>query len=142
MASGTVFGNVDTLELRTTRDIGDRLAAHLAKVLQSDIAAHQLEDVDHTGTSRVDPYMLEHDLRARRNAGRDHEEGRRGDIRRHLDMGATQLVPRLDDRGASFDRYRVAETAQHPLGVITSRCRLGDGGLVGGIQPGQQQTGI
>src|SRR5690606_16807848 len=43
-----VFGDIDALQLGCTyADVGNRLAAYFTLVFQGDVAAHQLEDVDH-----------------------------------------------------------------------------------------------
>ena len=58
-----ILRNVDTLELRATHaNIRYRLAAHLARILQREVTAHQLQNVDYAGTGRIHADMLEHDL--------------------------------------------------------------------------------
>ena len=138
-----IFRDIDAFKLgRTHTNVRHWLAADFTLVFQGDVAAHQFENVDHTGTGRVDAYVLQHQLGAFSDAGSDQEERRRGNICRHFDARGGQLVPGLDTDGTAFDAHRVAEAAQHALGVVTGRRRLGHRGAASGVQASQQQAGF
>src|SRR5690606_7990941 len=79
-----VLGNVDALELgRAYAQVGHRLAADFTRVLQGDVTAHQLENLDHAGAGRVDTHVLQYQLGAFGDAGRHQEERGGGNVRRH-----------------------------------------------------------
>ncbi|MNV91644.1 hypothetical protein D3C71_1861580 [compost metagenome] len=84
--------------------------------------------------------MFEQQLGVFGNAGGDQEESRRGNVRRDFDMAGRQFVARLYAGRAAVDRHRIAEAAQHALGMVAGRRRLGHRGLTIGIQPRQQQA--
>ena len=86
--------------------------------------------------------MLQGQIRAFGDAGGDHEEGGRGDVRRHVDLAAAQLVAGLDGGGGTIDLHRIAEALEHALGVIAGRRWLGNGRLAFGIEARQQQAGF
>ena len=107
-------------------DVGDRLAADLALVFQAQVTTHQAQDLDDADARRVDADVLQDQFRTLGDTGGNQEEGCRGYVGRDLDMGGAQLVPGFDLGGAALDHHRIAEAAQHALGVVAGRRRLGD----------------
>ncbi|MNQ90538.1 hypothetical protein D3C85_1058820 [compost metagenome] len=89
--------NFDTLEPGSAHmQVCHRLATHFTAVEQSDISPHQAQDIQHTGASRVDANVLEHQVRAFGNGCRHQEECRRRNVTRHFDTRSTQAMPGLD----------------------------------------------
>ncbi|MNV12493.1 hypothetical protein D3C71_1030990 [compost metagenome] len=86
--------------------------------------------------------MLQHQLRTFGDRSGHQEERGRRDIARHFNVGCGQLVAGFDRSGRAIDGDRVAEAAQHALGVVAGRSRLGHRGLAFGVQAGQQQAGL
>ena len=86
--------------------------------------------------------MFKQQVRAFSNRSSDQEEGSRGDISWHFNVGRGELVTRLYGSGAVLNADRVAKAAQHAFGMVTRRRRLSDAGLAIGIQASQQQTGF
>ncbi|OMP13274.1 hypothetical protein COLO4_01963 [Corchorus olitorius] len=130
------FRDIDTLEPGATyAQVGHGLAADFTLILQSDVAAHQAQDVDHAGAGRVDANVLEHQLGAFGNRCSHQEERRRRDVCRHFDTGSGELATGLQrsDRAVALDR--VTEAAQHALGVVT-----GSGPARGGRPSGPVST--
>ena len=142
-----IGGNVDALQGRIANaDIGDRLAAFLALVLEGDVAAHLFQRGVEAGACLVDEHALDRHVGAGHDrSGGSEERGRRG-IARHGDVTAGQLGIALDgdDRLAvADDGFHIgAEVAQHPLGVIARRLLLDDGRLAGCGQTREQDGGL
>ncbi|MNP30488.1 hypothetical protein D3C76_1235620 [compost metagenome] len=90
----------DTLERCSAHmQVRHRLATDFARVQQSDISPHQAQDIQHTGASRVDTHMLEHQVRTLGDGCCHQEKRRRGDIAGHFDASRTKTMAGLD-RGA------------------------------------------
>ena len=86
--------------------------------------------------------MGQQQIRPRRNAGANHKERRRGDVRRNIHRAGAQAPPAAQRNRAVFLHDPVTESAQHALGVIARGRSFGHGGLALGEQPRQQHAGL
>ena len=69
-------------------EIGHRLAADLAFVLEGDVGAHVAQRLVEAGAQRIDADILDRDVAARPDRRGDDGEGRRRGIARHDDVAA------------------------------------------------------
>ena len=76
--------------------IAHLLAAGQPAVLDHDVAAHLDQRVDEPGAGGVQHDVLDDDVGARRDEGRDHREGGGGRIARHVEVLRLQLMLALD----------------------------------------------
>ncbi len=95
-----------------------------AKAISAPISCRRLEQ---PGAQRVEPDVLDRDLRARHEQRRDQREGGRGGIARHDEIGAASAragpstVMRLPPPSCGSTAHLGAEMAQHALGVVARR---------------------
>ncbi len=121
------------------QQIGDRLARQLARIALFDVRPHGFEDIQNPAPGRVDADMLEQQLRAGDQRGRDQEKSGGRNISRHMDLFAGKPGLRLDAYAVGEGLEFGTEIAQHPLAVITRKVRLEDRRRGIGVEPGQQQ---
>ncbi len=102
--------NGDAAQIGMTHaNVGDRLAAKLAFVQQRNVRTHHAQDLDDPGARRIDPDIEQHDVGAGRNAGADHEKGRRRNISRNLDARPGEPRPSSDASASAFALHRISE---------------------------------
>ena len=92
-----------------------------------DVGAHLEQKLQQTGTGWVHADVTQKQRLFRRGeTSGDHEEGRRGEIRGHLDLRAFELLAALDRDRRAVRTDLDAERAKHPFRVIARGRRLGD----------------
>ena len=104
--------------------VSHRLAANIPLVLDLNVSAHQLKNVDNARASRVNTDMCQSQIRAGRNAARYQEKRRRTNIRWHINISRSQFSTADQTRRCALSNDFVTKSVQHVLGVITSRCGL------------------
>ena len=135
--------DLDPLEpARLGDEIGDRLAARVAAVLEGDARPHAPEDPKHAVAGGIDAHPREPDPGPRGNAGSDEEEGGGGQIPGHRYGLPRTLASAREGDSSSRALHLVSETGQHPFGVITARGVLLDPGAAAGIESREQQAGL
>ncbi|MNI43240.1 hypothetical protein D3C73_975640 [compost metagenome] len=135
--------NARALQRRVAHhQIGHRLATLLCRVLFGDVRPHQAQRVQQAGTARIEADLLQAQLGAGNDAGRDQEERSRGEVGRHHDVGRAQALATAQAGLARRERDVHAERGQHALGVVTGRVRLGHAGLAMRVQARQQHGGL
>ena len=70
---------------RLDANVSCRLAAAHALVLQRNLGAHRLEDIEDARARRIDADVLEEQVASRHDGSRDEPVGRRADVARDLD---------------------------------------------------------
>ena len=129
-------------------EVGDRLGARdrLVRALRRRLEvaehdrAHPLEDPQEPGPRPVHVHIAQQEPRPRHDHARRDPERRRADVVRHCDRLELQLVGvhDVDARPVAFDRHAGGD--EHPLGVVTARCRLDDGRAAASPEPGEQHA--
>ena len=139
----------DALQAAATHaQIGDRLAAHLARVLEHDVRTHFLQGRIKPGPQGIQAHVLDRHVAAGEDArGHDGEGGRRR-IARHDDVAALQLGPADDGDALATTAFKIghahlgAEMAQHAFGMIARGLRFDHRGLARGVEAGQQDAAL
>ena len=86
--------------------------------------------------------MLQGDIGTGCDGATDQKKRRRRDIRRYIDIAGRQTSPTLQTAFRAIPVERIAESLQHPFGMVPGGSGLGDTGLSLGIEPRQQYTGF
>ena len=105
--------------------IGDRLAALDALVLERDIGAHLVEAREQPGARRVEPDIRDRHLGARHDQRRDERERGRGRVARHGDRRRGQLGLALDRDAAAAVGIGLDPDASRRNGPACARCDRG-----------------
>ena len=122
--------------------VGHRFAALLAGVLLGDVRSHRTQHVQQAGAARIHADPAQQQLRARHQGGRDDEERRGRNIRRHADIARLQREAAQQGRFARHERTGHAERGEHAFAVVAGGMRLAHVGLAIRVQAGQQQRGF
>ena len=136
--------HVDAAQVRRAHaQVGDLLAAFVARSSTSIVAAHLAQRRDQAGAQRVHHHALDHDVRARHDQRRDDREGGRRRVGRHRDRARRAARAALPARSCGrprpcgFDRNVGAEMAR-----ASSRCgRATPRASITVVRPGRVQAG-
>ncbi len=123
-------------------NVGHRLAALLAAVLEGDVAAHLDDGLVEADARRIDQHILNGYVRAGTDQGRRRQKRSRTGVAGHRDRTALEhrLALQRDDAPfwPGFDGDLRSQKGEHFFGVVAGRLAFDHGGLARRAKPRQQ----
>ena len=127
---------------RVHLEVADELTAGLAAVEDGDAGAHPLEHVEQARAPRIQTDVVDRQVGAREQGGRDDERRRGREVARDLHLAEREARCGLDRDRPGAPAHARAGRCEHQLGVIACRRRLDHGRRAVGADAREQHRGL